>query len=114
MMARDYHMAKERWQHATVMSRVGVKSYLLKLPNGLIWKRHSDQMVKANRRGREETHDSWNPDLEEDTEENRHEDTIPNELTSRRKVGTTEDLGDHRVIPEKVRAKQIQIYVSVG
>ena len=38
VMARDYRLAKERWQHASMMSKVGIKSYLLKLPDGLIWK----------------------------------------------------------------------------
>ena len=56
--------------------------------------------MKANGRGLEGAHDSWNPDLEEeDTEENRHKDIVvntpprPMDLTSSRKVVTAEDLG---------------------
>ena len=58
---------------------------------------------EANGRGLEGTHDSWNPDLEEeDTEENRHKDIVvntpprPTELTSSREVVTAEDLGRSR------------------
>ena len=101
-MTTDYRLAKERWQHATVMSKVVVKSYLLKLPDGLMWKRHSDQIVKANGRGLEGTHNSWNPDLEEeDTEENKGivVNTSPRPAASR-------DLGRPRGIPEKIRTEQ--------
>ena len=58
--------------------------------------------MKANGRGLEGAHDSWNPKIEEeDTEQNRHKDIVvntpprPTELTSSREV-TAEDLGRSR------------------
>ena len=49
-MVRDYRIGHTRWQPATITQKLGVKSYLVDLGNGGVWKRHADQIRPADER----------------------------------------------------------------
>ena len=54
VMVRDYRTGHTRWQPATITQKLGVKSYLVDLGNGGVWKRHADQIRSADERSTRE------------------------------------------------------------
>lgn len=44
VLVRDYR-GHQKWQHGTIHSQLGSRSYEIKTPIGALWRRHSDQLV---------------------------------------------------------------------
>nr|XP_039263169.1 uncharacterized protein K02A2.6-like [Styela clava] len=47
VLARDYSSKKRRWVSGTIIKHLGPLTYLVKIFNGVTWKRHIDQLLKA-------------------------------------------------------------------
>eukprot|EP00731_Ephydatia_muelleri_P013854 Em0007g1164a len=54
VMVHDYRTGHTRWQPATITQKLGVKSYLVDVGNGGVWKRHADQIRSADERSTRE------------------------------------------------------------
>ena len=63
VFVRDYWREKPKWTCRTVVKELGPVSYRVQMPEGLLWKRHSDQMCNETTTSEPARGDSESDDL---------------------------------------------------